>query len=576
MRGRRALAAVGTLALVTSLGGLGVLTPSPAGASTANDPFASVAYQENAAHDGHYADPMFGDKLERTWSVDLGGQIGYPVIAHGIVYTSVAETGEVDVEARSLRTGAVIWGPKALPSGNYGEAGLAYDRGQLFALDYNGLLYAYDAASGARNWVVQVPGQYEFTSPPTASEGTVFVGGSGAGGTLYAIAESTGHVNWTADTENGDNSAPVVGDGAVFVSYACNYDYRFGLDGTPAWHYSGSCMGGGGSTAVLHDGDLYTRDDDGNLVLDADTGDLDGTFVSTAAPAFDGSYMATQSRGVLAVWNTKTDTRLWQSAATDNVTAPLFANGYVVEGRSDGTVELRNEQDGTIAWSGSAGTEIDGVDERNVRSLVGLALGDHALVVPAGTKLTTFAPTAPAESLSVTRGPQHQAVVGPQVGYTFHSNVPKAKYECTLDGRGRRCTSPVDYRHLAEGPHTFSVSVAGTTLRTPVRSFRVDAHPPVVSVSGFHPLVTHRPNAHAHWSATDPSGTAKYQLRVRQAHRGDRPGAWHPRPATRETSATLHVAPNSRMCVSVRAEDGVGNWSSWSSGQCLVRLGHRH
>jgi hypothetical protein len=41
-------------------------------------------------------------------------------------------------------------------------------------------------------------------------------------------------------------------------------------------------------------------------------------------------------------------------------------------------------------WSGKAGSRIVGVDENNPVVLVGMAVGEGLLVVPAGTALTAF------------------------------------------------------------------------------------------------------------------------------------------------------------------------------------------
>ena len=92
------------------------------------------------------------------------------------------------------------------------------------------------------------------------SNGTVYTGGAGSGGTLYAYAESSGHLNWRASVENGDSSSPVVTKAGVFVSYACPQTYQFNpRSGAQVWHYSGPCEGGGGSTAVLHGKFLYVE-----------------------------------------------------------------------------------------------------------------------------------------------------------------------------------------------------------------------------------------------------------------------------------------------------------------------------
>jgi hypothetical protein len=306
-------------------------------------------------------------------------------------------------------------------------------------------------------------------------------------------------------------------------------------------------------------------------ILDEASGDLLGSFSSDRAPAFDGTYMATESGGTLAVWDTGTGTRLWSSSASDNVTAPLIANGYVVEGRSNGTVELRREQDGTLVWSGSAGAQILPADEHNAGKLVGMAVGDGSLAVPAGTELTVFVPAGD-PFVTVTGGPGEQQVVGSHVTFTFSSNVTNAEYTCTRDGTAAPCTSPVTYAQLGEGTHTFSVAIAGSTVGTATRTFTVDSSPPTVRLRSFHPILTHQASATSHWSAADPSGLGAYQLRVKKSPRGTTTPWWNVRRPTTATSATLRLRPGTRLCVAARAKDSVGNWSRWTPRQCVVRL----
>jgi hypothetical protein len=62
----------------------------------------------------------------------------------------------------------------------------------------------------------------------------------------------------------------------------------------------------------------------------------------------------------------------------------------VFEGSSDGMVYGVSARTGAQVWSGKAGSRIVGVDEQNAVVLVGMAVGDGLLVVPAGTALTAF------------------------------------------------------------------------------------------------------------------------------------------------------------------------------------------
>lgn len=279
-------------------GAMSALLPASAGASASVDVTAAVAYQQDPAHDGLAVDPAFVSPLTTAWSADLPGTVGYPLIANGEVILVAANANRgTSVEARTLATGDLLWGPTTIGA-SYSFGALAYDDGQVFAINDGGWLTAFDAASGATVWAEQMPGQYQFSSPPTAVDGTIYISGSGSGGTVYAVAESDGSVRWTQSVLNGDDSSPAVDSSGVYVSYACEQAYGFGFDGTPLWHHQTYCEGGGGRTAVLHGGKVYIRDDAG----------------MTAAVLDEA---------------TEAGRALWSTATANNVIAPLIANGYV-------------------------------------------------------------------------------------------------------------------------------------------------------------------------------------------------------------------------------------------------------
>ena len=565
MAHRRLHAAVITVAVAA--GTTVEMFQSTAVADPAVDSYASVAYQHDQAHDGDSADPSFVAPLTESWTMSLGGSAGYPLIADGRVFVTasgVPGSGSV-LEARSLATGAVLWGPVTV-SGTNGSVGIAYDAGQIFDVNRSGQVLAFDASTGTRNWTTQLANQWSFSSPPTAFDGTLYVGGAGSGGTLYAVDESTGSTTWTAGVENGDDSSPAVDDTGVYVSYACEQAYRFALGGTLVWHHSTACEGGGGRTAVLHDGALYVRDDAmfSPTALDISTGAALGSYAAGPAPAFDQDRMAAESGGVLTISNVRTGTPEWQGAATDYVTAPIIANDYVIEGRTDGTVEARYIQDGSLAWSGRVPASLGTPGEYDADDTTGLAEGDGTLVVPAGETLTAFAPAGDT-TVTMTSGTAEGAVTGPAATFGFTSSVLNAQYVCTLDGAVRPCTSPVSFTRLDGGSHRLSVSVAYATKGAVTRTFLVDAAPPRVRVAPFASKVIKTATATARWTAADAfSGVKATQLRMRQASTGSAFPAWSTHRAGSSTSATVSVRRASTLCVSVRGEDGVGNWSNWS------------
>jgi hypothetical protein len=77
---------------------------------------------------------------------------------------------------------------------------------------------------------------------------------------------------------------------------------------------------------------------------------------------------------------------------------------------------------------------------------------------------------------TLTSGPSGE-LASRTVSFSFAANPPDgASFTCKLDGRARPCSSPTTYRHVRNGPHTFSVAaknINGADLTPAGRSFSV-------------------------------------------------------------------------------------------------------
>jgi len=294
-----------------------------------------VAYQIDATHSGAQFDTVT-PPLARRWSRDLGGQISYPLIANGRIFVTVA----TKLYALDEVNGATLWGPVDL-GGTYGWSNAAYDAGRVFAVNYNGVLSAFDAASGALLWSKQLPGQYAFDSPPTASGGVVYVVGAGTGVTLYAVDEQDGAVNWSELMFSGSDSSPAVTSTGVFVSFACNAVYDFSpQDGSLIWQHSEGCTGGGGSTPVFFGGRLYEGDSlTDKRMFHAPTGAVLGTFPAGPPPAFSGSTGFFLTGSILKARDAYSGAVRWSFTGDGTlISAPIVDNGYVYIGSRSGKV----------------------------------------------------------------------------------------------------------------------------------------------------------------------------------------------------------------------------------------------
>jgi outer membrane protein assembly factor BamB len=399
--------APGTRHVVAHYGGSGTFAASSSAAlflPVARAGSDAVAYQINTRHSGRQATgALRAGSLTKKWSVTLGGagagfveagDVSYPVIARGRVFVTVehTDTSGTTLYALDAATGATDWSVGL--GGTFGFSALAYDGRRVFALNYDGVLTAFVAATGHQLWSVQMPVQAgatpSFDAPPTGYDGIVYVSGVG---TVYAVSEAGGIVQWTGSVDGGDKSSPAVDGSGVYVSYACQQDYRFSLRGHLVWQHVGGCGGGGGSTAVLHGTSLYARGFrplSTPIILAKSSGDQVGTFPSGTAPAFDGTNMYTLQGGDLVAADPSGGPSRWTYFDGTFVTAPVVNNGVVYVGSSTGTVYGVSVQSHTKIWSATAGSAIVGPDEQNADVLIGMAIGGGLLVVPAANMLTAF------------------------------------------------------------------------------------------------------------------------------------------------------------------------------------------
>src|SRR6185503_4714630 len=245
-------------------------------------------FQIDSTHTGSITTEHLTPPLKQRWVVDFGQSISYPLIADGKVFVTVANASTATtLFALNVANGGVLWSFNL--SGSFRWSGVCYENGRVFAVNGSGLLRAFDGASGSVIWQTQLPGQFVFSSPPTVSDGVIYVGGAGSGGTVYAVSAGTGAVLWTTQVVNGDQSSPAVTNDGVYVSYSCPNVYKLNpATGTPIWAYSTGCSGGGGKTPALYNGRLYVRDFS-DMILDSQTGTVVGNYNAKNTPAFSGS-----------------------------------------------------------------------------------------------------------------------------------------------------------------------------------------------------------------------------------------------------------------------------------------------
>ena len=359
-------------------------------------------YQINETHTGSINSPGLTPPLRPKWSRNFGQKMSYPLIADGKVFVTVRNASAYGTELYALNAadGSTLWSYSL--TGTYYWSALCYENGRVFALNYDGLLRAFDGTTGSLVWSRQLPGQYSFSSAPTVFQGVVYAGGAGSGGTAYAVSAENGNVLWTTPVSNGSNSSPAVTADGVYLSYVCWNVYKLNpANGSNIWHTTPDCSGGGGKTPVLYNNRLYVRDVSSNTdwILNSQTGGTLDTFSSKSAPAFSGNMgfflngpKWFGSYGTLEGRTVDTNSVLWTFAGDGHLqSSMLVVNDYVYVGSSLGKLYALEAATGTQVWSTTTGTTIPYVDEHNVsQPITGFAAAEGILVVPTETTLVAY------------------------------------------------------------------------------------------------------------------------------------------------------------------------------------------
>lgn len=408
LRSARLTSVVAALAVVASLMASSVAT-------FANQP--AVAYQIDPAHSGSQNDGLT-PPLAQRWSRELGtssSTISYPLIVDGKVFVLVdngLNNNGTNLYALDQATGATVWGPFEDKIGHFSFAALAYDAGRVFVLNYDGVLRAFDAATGTMVWQTFLFGEYpdhrilwEFLTPPTAANGMVYVSGVGLGTEMLAVSQQDGTLKWFSNVTGGQHSSPAVSASAVYVSYSAAATTALSpTTGQLLWQNkaAGSFEG---RSPVLFNNRLYVRDlvFRGTKVLDVSTGALlasvdEGTIGGEPpTPAFAGSmgYFSDTSRGLKAR-NATTLADIWTFNGDSPInTAPIVDNGFVYVASFNGTLYALNALTGAQVWSTSLGANFLQPDETNAKMLTGFAAANGILVVSAANRLIAFQSATP-------------------------------------------------------------------------------------------------------------------------------------------------------------------------------------
>ena len=349
----------------------------------------ATVFMINPAHDGNIKLKHFGSRLKLAWSQTLNAQVSYPVIANGKVYVTTASIGNggygTTLYALDLQTGDVLWTQPI--SGTYFISSAVYDNGQIFVLNFDGLLRAFDSETGTPGLSVHLGSEYDDQEPPIAGGGTVYASEQA----IYAIDEATGTQKWVQGYSWG--GPPTLGGGRVFTTNSGWLYSTSAKKGQTNWHQTDV----DGLTA-FYKGRVYATN---GAVVDAKTGSAEPTLPASDYPlAFwtnNGSgsdYRIAVQNGSLSSIDVQTGETAWTFTGDAGfVTSPIVINNQVVVGSSANTLFVVDAATGAKRWSGNVPAGITPTGSYCCAGpWVSMAAGDGAVVVPGNSSLTVFVP----------------------------------------------------------------------------------------------------------------------------------------------------------------------------------------
>lgn len=216
-------------------------------------------------------------------------------------------------------------------------------------------------------WTFHSPSGRYFTTSPTVSSGTVYVGSEDSN--VYALDAVTGNLKWNYTTENSIESSPAVSGSVVYIG---SHDGLYALDaatGNLNWKYNtGDEVG---SSPTVTGGIVYVGSRDGNVyALDETTGNLNwkyktGGFVDSSPAVSNGMvYIGSRDNNVYALdiagnlkW--KYTAGILNGVTAGIVSSPAVSGGMVYVGARDGNVYAFDAVTGNLNWKFETGELIE-------------------------------------------------------------------------------------------------------------------------------------------------------------------------------------------------------------------------
>lgn len=235
----------------------------------------------------------------------------------------------VDIQTHTLKWSVI------LPCNEFGEPSLAFNTiyiGTSLQADTHGTVYALDETTGKVNWhYTTVGGVWRAIGADTTTN-TVFATAGDPGFTIQAFNATTGAVRWTWVDPNGKDDLDI-GSG---IPIANGFVYANGKDGF---------------VYALHE-------NDGTLAWSRQIAKISVDDVSSPAIASDGTLYVGSRDGFLYALNGATGAILWKASGVGAIdSSPAIANGVIYFASLNNKFYAVNQATGAVLWSYTTGNK---------------------------------------------------------------------------------------------------------------------------------------------------------------------------------------------------------------------------
>ena len=371
---RRFLASAGTLAGVVAAGSAGLAgCVAPAARGESLDESASAQFRVTLGRHG-YRDVRAPSTVERAWrlpDVNVGEHTAAKASPLPTPSGDLIVPGDSGLLYRVTPEGEIRWQAATDPSvrGIHGTPAIA--NGTVYVGAYEGTLYAFDLATGIREWKTDLGDA--IGSSPLYHDGRLYIGVEyyDPSGAIFAVDAASGDVAWEDQrVTDHPHSSPAIdeGTGTIVMGsndgslYAWDYpDPAAGSEPTFAWRFAtdGAIKG----PIATHDGAAFFGSWDNNVYrVDLETGEEDWSFragdMVMSGPGIDAAsgtiYVGSHDDHLHAL-DAGTGEARW-SFETDGwlIGCPAVTDSSVLVGSYDGNCYCVETSSGEERWRAPA------------------------------------------------------------------------------------------------------------------------------------------------------------------------------------------------------------------------------